>query len=156
MVEDFTPDAIETGLWVGRAPRAPEEFAHLRDLGVQDVLTLQTEDEARACGILPQLAFRIAMAHDLGLHRVEIPDLSPTALRARTLQAASLLKDLRERGRGVYVHCAIGLSRSPTVVAAYLVLSRGLAGDDACAFVQALHASVPDRDAVRAVARAKP
>jgi hypothetical protein len=155
MVEDFTPDVIEDGLWVGRAPRAPEEFACLRDLGVQDVLTLQTEDEARHGGILPPLAFRIAVANGLALHRVEIPDMSPSALRVRTPRAALLLKDLRGRGRRVYVHCAIGLNRSPTIVAAYLVLSRGLEPDAACALVESLHPSVPDRDAVRALARAK-
>lgn len=153
MTEDFSPDPIEDGLWLGRAPHAPEHFAVLRDLGVQDVLTLQTEDEARSVGVLPQLAFRIAVAHGIALHRVEIPDMSPALLRARTPLAAGILADLRTRDRRVYVHCAAGLNRSPTIVAAYLVLARGLTPEDACALVEDRHACVPDREAVRSMSR---
>mgnify|MGYP000977396179 FL=1 len=153
MNRNFTPVAIETGLWLGRAPAAPEDFAMLRDLGVQDVLTLQTEEEASGSGILPSLAFGIAMAHGMALHRVGIPDLSPTALKALAGRAAGLLLDLRRRQRRVFVHCAVGLNRSPTVVAAYLALSRGMDPDDACRYVKDRHRCAPDRDAVEATLR---
>jgi len=149
----FTPDAIEDGLWVGRAPNAPEDFSLLRTLGVQDVLTLQTDREARIGGILPPLAFRIAVVHGIALHRIEIPDLDSAALRTRAPEASRLLLDLRARGRRVYVHCAVGLNRSPTVVAGYLALSRGIGAEEACTVVMERHACVPDPDAVRAVIR---
>ncbi len=149
--EDFKPHRIEEGLWLGRAPLTPEEFSLLHDIGVQDIVTLQTEDEARLGGILPPVATRIVAALGMSLYRMEITDLSAPALKARTPLAAGLVSHLRSRGRCIYVHCAAGMSRSPTVVSAYLVLSQGLSADAACNLVVTLHPSMPDRQAVRSM-----
>ncbi|NOZ01509.1 MAG: hypothetical protein GXP54_06420 [Deltaproteobacteria bacterium] len=148
-MNDFEPDAVEDGLWVGRAPRTPEDFAFLSDIGVTDVLTLQTEDEARLCGIRPSIGFRLAGAHGMALHRIPMRDFSRRELTDRLAEAAVLVKKLRDKRRHVYVHCAIGINRSPTVVAAYLALSRGLDAGEACRVVKTAHLSHPDQEAVR-------
>ena len=153
MGNDFRPDPIGEGLWVGRAPRSVDEFGVLADLGVQDVLTLQTEEETRDGGLLPLVARRVAEAHGMSLHRVPIADLSPVALRDRVAEAVTVLASLRHRDRRVYVHCALGLNRSPTVVAGWLALSQALDAAEACETVRALHRSLPDEEAVREVLR---
>lgn len=147
-MDDGTPDFVAEGLWVGRAPRSPEDYALIRGLGVEDVVTLQTEDEARSVGLRPDISFRLAVAHGLREHRVGIEDFSPRDLEARTPDAVALIADLRARGRTVFVHCAAGLNRSPTVVAAYLAWSSGLDAREACARVAEAHPSHPDPDIV--------
>lgn len=145
----FLPDAVEEGLWVGRAPGTPEDFVLLQNLGVSDILSLQTEEEARSIGIRPSIAFRVAGAHGMVLHRVPIEDFSHRDLADRAAKAVALLRKLRENGRHVYVHCAVGLNRSPTVVAAYIGRTRGLKAEQACDHVEHSHPSQPDIEAVR-------
>lgn len=148
VMDDFTPDAIEEGLWVARAPRGPEDYALIRGLGVADIVTLQTEDEARSVGLRPDVSFRLALAHGLREHRIGIEDFSPRDLAARTPDAAAVIAGLRARGRSVFVHCAAGLNRSPTVVAAVLAWTRGLDAREACARVVEAHPSHPDPEVV--------
>jgi dual specificity phosphatase 12 len=40
-----------------------------------------------------------------------------------------------ESGGAVYVHCLMGMSRSPTIVAAYLIAEKGFSADKALAFL---------------------
>lgn len=142
-MDDFAPDLISEGLWVARAPRGPEDYALIRGLGVEDVLTLQTEDEARSVGLRPDVSFRLALAHGLREHRVGVEDFSPRDLAARTPDAVAVIAGLRARGRSVLVHCAAGLNRSPTVVATYLAWTLGLDAREACARVTEAHPSHP-------------
>lgn len=155
MGEGFTPSLVEEGLWVGRAPRSLEEYGLLAGLGVQDVLTLQTEEEARDGGLLPVVARRVAASRGMGLHRVPIVDLNPASLRARVVEAVAVLASLRRGGRRVYVHCAAGLNRSPTVVAGWLAVSRGLDAHAACTEIRRAHPCVPDEESLRALLRAR-
>ena len=154
MVPDFTPDAIEDGLWLGREPRSPEDFASLRDLGVTDVLSLIPEDEAQSTGVHPNIAFRIAMSCGMALHRVGIVDFSHGDLVRNLPLALDRLSSLRARGRRVYVHCAAGLNRSPTLIVLWLASRHQMTPAEACTEVKRLHASVPDVDAVKAALRA--
>lgn len=50
--------------------------------------------------------------------------------------AALLINDQMRYGKSVLVHCYAGRNRSATIVAAYLMLSRGLTATKAVAFVK--------------------
>lgn len=147
-----TLDWIDDGLWVGPAPRSEADYAHLAGLGIQDVLSLQTETEARLCGIPHEDALKMASRHGLTLVRVPIRDFDVRSMAAAVPEAVRVLRDLRGRDRSVFVHCAVGINRSPTVVAGYLALTYRLSGAQACNRVMALHTCAPDRHVVGTIA----
>jgi len=149
MAGDFAPDAVDDGLWVGPAPRTAEDFVLLRGVGVTDVVTLQTEDEARGTGLQPSVAFRLATVHGMVLHRRGIEDFSHRNLAAGLADAVGLVTRLRGAGKRVYVHCAAGLNRSPTVVAGVLAVGKGLSAEQAAETVRAAHPSNPDVKALK-------
>ena len=150
---EWSPDWIDDGLWVGSAPRRDADYAHLAALGIQDVLTLQTESEARLGGIPHEEALAMAARHGLVLLRIPIRDFDVRSMAAVVPEAVRVLRDLRERGRAVYVHCAVGINRSPTVAAGYLALAHGLSGEQACNWVMAIRPCAPDRHVVGTIAR---
>ena len=51
---------------------------------------------------------------------------------------------------GVYVHCFAGISRSPSVVAAYLIKSRGMGASEALDFIKARRPVIDPNDGFRA------
>lgn len=148
----WTIDWIDDGVWVGPAPRHEADYAHLAGLGVQDVLSLQTEAEARMSGIPHEEALGMASRHGLALARVPIRDFDARSMAAVVPEAVRMLRDLRGRGRSAFVHCAAGINRAPTVVAGYLALAHGLSGEQACNWVTTLHFCAPDRHVVGTLA----
>jgi len=53
------------------------------------------------------------------------------------------------RGGAVYVHCIMGISRSPTIVSAYLMWAKGLSPNEALAFIAARRPIVDPNDGFR-------
>ncbi len=149
---ELTIDMIDDGVWVGPAPRREADYCELARLGIQDILTLQTEDEARACGIPPDEAATMASSNGLSLVRVPIRDFDPRSMSSNVPTAVRTLQDLRQRGRVVYVHCHVGINRAPTVVAAYLALTHQIGGAQACGWLLAIHPSAPDQHVVGTIA----
>ena len=148
MERNFDADEVCEGLRVGPAPVSPEEFELLHLLGVTDILSLQPEDEAANNGLQPTVAFRLAAAHGMVLHRIEIEDFARRELIRRLLDAVDLIERLRARGRQVYVHCALGLNRSPTVCAAFLAKEHNVTPEEAVDEVRKNHPSKPDLRAI--------
>ena len=147
------PSHVHEGLWLGSCPRSPEDFEVLAGLGVTDVVSLIPPDEAGVTGLQPTVAFRLAVASGLKLHSGAIRDFSHRELAARLPVAVAALSDLLGAGRVVYLHCAHGFNRSPTVAAAWLATARAVDAVVACAQLQALRQCAPDVDAVKAFLR---
>jgi protein-tyrosine phosphatase len=146
----FSPSKVEEGLWFGGAPSTEQDYIYLKHLGVTHIIVLQPREESMLTCLRPEVSFAISSSLGMVETRLPIEDLNPKDLRAKIKEYASYLVDLRARGASCFVHCAYGINRSPTLVAAYLALSRGLAPEDACALVQEVSpSSKPDEEAVR-------
>ena len=101
---------VAPGVYCGRLLNEPEALA-LRSMGVTSVLDLTAEHaETRA--------FRT-------IEYLNVPVLDLTRLSSEQLSRATSFITEGARSGGVYVHCALGISRSVAAVEAYLV-SRGL------------------------------
>jgi atypical dual specificity phosphatase len=149
------PDMVAEGLWVGSAPRTIEDFALLQSLGITDVVTLQTEEEALNHGLHPTVAFGLALEHGMSLHRNPIIDFDRNSLLHGVPAARDVIASLLQRGRSVYVHCAAGMNRSPTVAAAVLAADGTLSPEHACRELVRRHPSQPDEGVVRFVTTGK-
>jgi atypical dual specificity phosphatase len=121
-------------------PRSAEDLRWLRRNGI-DVLVSLTEDP------LPR-----TWVNDAGLLAVSVPVPDMAAPSDRQLDhIVATIRRANESGMGVAVHCAAGLGRTGTALAAYLVAG-GLPARDALRKVRVLRpGSVETSDQERAV-----
>ncbi|HEX4589199.1 MAG TPA: dual specificity protein phosphatase family protein [Gemmataceae bacterium] len=91
-------------------PSHPDEFAWLRQQGIQILLTLSEERPRRD------------WVDAAGLLVVHVPIIDMDAPTQEQLdRAASTLERARSQGMGVAVHCTAGLGRTGSILAAYFV-----------------------------------
>nr|WRK65514.1 dual specific typhosphatase [Marseillevirus futianmevirus] len=67
---------------------------------------------------------------------IEAMDSSRTNIEPALRPVANFIQKSLDSGLNVLVHCAAGISRSSTIVIAFLMLRRGMTYDSALAFVQ--------------------
>lgn len=96
---------VRPGLWIGARPRG-RDWQKLADAGVRSVIDLAPELAATTPEGLDH--------HNAPLLDITIP--SPAELDA----VARKIEEQRHKG-GVYVHCALGMSRSVLAVAAWMI-----------------------------------
>jgi hypothetical protein len=128
----FSADAITDQVWVGSYPADEGDWALLADgYAIGAVLNLQTDDDLRGEGLLPSVAFKLAVGSGLAVERVAITDFRPDEVQRSLVPAVAALHALvSEHGR-VLVHCTAGMNRSPTIALAYLILRDGWSVDEA-------------------------
>jgi protein-tyrosine phosphatase len=128
-------EILESRLWVGSYVQ-PEDVAHLRQLGIKTVLSLQSDRDFEHYGIsLKALVHSYALA-GIDLHRFPIRDFDKSELVANLAPGVQeLTKALSPEQAKVYVHCTAGVNRAPTLVAAYLMRALKLSARDAFDFV---------------------
>ncbi|MBL8118491.1 MAG: dual specificity protein phosphatase family protein [Anaerolineae bacterium] len=95
----------------------------LRGWGITGSVNLRSEYDDDAAGIA-------AANH---LHLATIDNTAPTLEQIE--RGVAFMRDEIARGGKVYVHCAAGVGRAPTMAAAYLV-SEGLTTDEAWATIR--------------------
>lgn len=130
-VADFEIDEIEPGLWLGPCPSSPEAVAALSARGIGQILTVQTDDDLERMGLSWSLMWGFLMRSGISPVRVPIVDFNDMSLRRNLLEAVRSLHLMRRNGRAAFVHCSVGINRSPTVVIAYLIACRGMSRDAA-------------------------
>ncbi|MEA3307915.1 MAG: dual specificity protein phosphatase [Chloroflexota bacterium] len=113
---------ITPRLYVGGQQRK-HGLPRLEARGIQAVVNLRGESDDAARGVAPE--------HYLWLPTTD--DAPPTV--EKLARAATFITAQIAAGRGVYIHCAVGVGRAPTTAAAYLV-STGVSPAEAWAAIR--------------------
>lgn len=108
---------ITPNVLVGPCPYDSEEFQQLKSESVTAILSLLTSEDEDELGIREIVE---ATKADLEYRNVAVNDFDDLDLKKKLPACVKALDDLLKDGHKVYVHCTAGVTRSPTVVAAYL------------------------------------
>jgi len=98
-------------------------WQRLRAEGVDAIVNLREEKPKEGTGVTPSAYLCLPTPDD---HAPTLEHLE---------QGCQFMADAIARGRGVYVHCASGVGRAPTMAAAYLV-STGMQLDESLAAIR--------------------
>ena len=140
----FRPDWLTDNLLIGPAPLGPEDYGVLQRMGISFILSLQEDDELKFLGRNPDAEFSVAASFGMAVYRVPIRDFSNRSLLRHLDEAVDTLSELLKTGKKVYLHCAKGLNRSPTVAVAFLSRNQGIDIADALDRVTSVHVCVPN------------
>src|SRR3972149_260539 len=110
---------IFSKLFVGSYPGDIEDIDQLkRDFGITAVLNVQTDEDLAYWGI--NWGRLECHYHKLGveIQRAPVRDFDPVDLRRKLPECVKVLDLLLQQGHNVYVHCSMGINRSPSVAIA--------------------------------------
>ncbi|BGP16539.1 hypothetical protein JCM10213_000549 [Rhodosporidiobolus nylandii] len=120
------------GLWIGDYQAA------------QDAALLQRSEIACVVSGMRQ---EYAAHPGMRMHRVAVDDDDKTNIVEHFAPTADFIDEALTQGQGVLVHCHAGVSRSTTLVAAYLMAKKGLNVEQAVAKIRAVRAQVEPSEA---------
>ena len=139
--------AITANLFVGPCPCDVDDLRYLKSRSVTAILSLLTPEDQQELGATE--AEIEARAADLVYRNVPVNDFDDLDLKRRLPACVEALDDLLKTGHRVYVHCTAGVTRSPTVIAAYLHWQLHWPLDDAIEHLQALRRCYPRGDLIQ-------
>ncbi|MGC9398030.1 MAG: protein-tyrosine phosphatase family protein [Anaerolineae bacterium] len=123
-LQGFSPawaSCVYPGLYVG-GQQSRHGLERMRATGIGAVVNLREESDDAARGVAPE-------------HYLWLPTEDDAPPRLEDLErGVAFIEAQRAAERGVYVHCASGVGRAPTMAAAYLV-SRGMTPQEAWATI---------------------
>jgi protein-tyrosine phosphatase len=122
---------ITDKLIIGSRPENEADIIQLVKLGITGVLNLQTDSDFSHLGINWSALWRIHLLQGQEIQRVPIVDFNPAAIIEAIPEAVDVLDGLARTHERVYLHCAAGINRSPSVGLAWLVMKKGMKVDDA-------------------------
>lgn len=118
---------VDEGLAVSGRPVTRDQIQWLHKNGIRSILSL-TEDR------IPPLFLE---GFDIVYEHLPIIDHEPPPLETM-LKSVRFIDEMRRQGRPVLVHCAAGQGRSGTIVAAYMMYSKGMSGEEALRWIRAI------------------
>jgi protein-tyrosine phosphatase len=120
---------------------------YLKALGITAILSLQSqEDLGHGEAGWPESAARL---EGLEFNNVPVTDFDSLDLAWKLHRCVKALDELLAAGNIVYLHCTAGVSRSPTVAAAYLHWCLHSTLDEALARVKQIPQTCPLGDVIR-------
>jgi len=141
---------IQPRLFVGAFLESSREVELLQKReGVTAVMNLQTDEDLRMAGFLAEPLEKLYAGSGVKLCRVPVRDFDESHLRKRLPECVAALNRLLEKGHTVYLHCTVGVNRSPTVATAYLHWCLGWKLDSAVKHVEACRSCSPNVAAIR-------
>ncbi len=141
---------ILPNLLVGSYPAGPEDIDRLqREFGVTAVLSLQSDEDLAAWDVPWHRLEAHYQRTGIEVLRVPVWDFDRDDLRRKLPQCVGALDKLLRQGHTVYLHCNMGVNRSPSVAIAYLHWIQGWSLDEATAHVVRCRPCDPYVEAVR-------
>ena len=108
-------------LYVGSCPRIPKDIDRLHDeFGVTAVVNLQTDVDLAQWNIRWRTLETRYRRLGITVRSIPIEDFDAEDLRRRLPDGAAALHELLAAGHTTFVHCSVGVNRSPSVVIACL------------------------------------
>ncbi|KAJ7108682.1 hypothetical protein C8R44DRAFT_803346 [Mycena epipterygia] len=104
-------DEIIPGLWVGDLPSATDT---------------QTLKSNKIFSILSAMRGRVTINETFVRHQILLDDTAEEDVLVHFIPAITFIQAELDKGRGVLVHCQAGMSRSVTIVAAYLMYTQNI------------------------------
>lgn len=141
---------ILPNLLVGSYPRSTDDIDQLKgDFGVTAVLSVQTDEDMMHWGV-NWLRFEPYYRNaGVKVRRVPVRDFDPEDLRRNLSKCVEALDELLQEGHTVYVHCNMGVNRSPSTVIAYLHWIQGWSLEQATTHVLQCRACEPYVDVIQ-------
>ena len=140
---------ILPNLFVGSFPENLEDIDRLHRAGITAVLNIQTHEDMAHHGIIWR---RLELHYNevgVELRRVPVRDFDPDHLRRQLPKCVEVLDELLRQGHTVFIHCNMGMNRSPTIVIAYLHWVQGRDLEKAADHVMKCRSCDPYLDAIR-------
>ncbi|KAF8635395.1 hypothetical protein AX15_000395 [Amanita polypyramis BW_CC] len=124
-------DEIIPGLWIGNLPSA-QNTQLLKDHGIYSILSA--------------MRGRITINETFIRHQILLDDTEDADVLVHLLPSIHFIEAELGKGRGVLVHCQAGISRSATIVAAYLMYSRDLDTNAALELIKKARPNIEPND----------
>ena len=142
-------DQILPRLFVGSCPTQADEINHLKtEYGVTAILSLQTDHDLDYWDLDFNRLEARCRELKVEVRRVPVRDFDGLDLRRKLAQCVGTLDDLLAAGHAVYVHCNLGMGRSPSVAIAYMVWRQGWGLDEAIEHVTRCRSCSPNIEAI--------
>ena len=106
------PDLIIDNLYLGNLSHSKMKDV-LKRLGVSVILQISSEE------------YPLEFPDDFEYHPFEFGDFSEVYLEKHIVRGIKILKEAHSQGRTCFIHCAAGVSRSASIVIAYLMHIKG-------------------------------
>lgn len=133
-------------LFVGPAPNDEADFKQLQAMKITAILSLQTEEDVMN-GF--ENCRRAASERGFTFHNAPVADFDRADLRRKLRDCVARLNNLLENGDVVYLHCTAGVTRSPTVAAAFLHWKQGWTLNQAITHLANVRNCYPDAEIIR-------
>jgi protein-tyrosine phosphatase len=140
-------------LFVGSYPKTAEDIGQLKSAGITGILNLQSQEDFDYHGVDWPYMQAIYLTHSIEVRRVPIRDFDENDLRDKLPEAVRVLGELLDEGHTGYVHCNVGVNRSPSTVISYLHWALGWSLDDAERHVRKCRSCAPVMDVIRLATR---
>ncbi len=118
----FDPSFIDAGLWIG--PRSAITMKNfLNEYKIRQVISVQTKKEVQDFNLKHHISD--SGGDDRFWLWIPADDTCEEELFRHFELVHQTIEEARVKGYSVYIHCAEGISRSPTIAAAHLMLKNG-------------------------------
>ncbi|KII87806.1 hypothetical protein PLICRDRAFT_176572 [Plicaturopsis crispa FD-325 SS-3] len=124
-------DEVVPGLWIGDLPSA---------------LNTEQLKAHNIHSILSAMRGRVSIHETFIRHQIMLDDTDDADVLTHFLPSIAFIEAELEKGRGVLVHCQAGMSRSATIVAAFLMHSRNLDRDAALDLIRKARPCIQPND----------